>query len=285
MSTKTTVSLDGVEIFVVSQGKGIPVFVLGGPWFGQSYLRPFHDRLATHFHVIAYDPRGSGRSSALTETEINLAGHLGDLDGLRRSLSVDKMNLVGHSIGALVSLLYAADHPTEMGSLVLLHAGPPFDRQMQKDLHGAFGAGFTSAERTTMERLASSSAFKAGDAKTHEEYFKTLYSPFFPDREILTQLDFGFTSTTAQYALHAEERLLSQILAQDPVAKLAQIQCPTLVVHAENDLIPEAFSRFLSHSIQRAEYLRLEGLGHFAFLEDPDRFILPNVEFLKRAAK
>lgn len=285
MSTETTVSLDGVEIFVVSQGAGAPVFVLGGPWFGHRYLHQLHDQLGAQFHVIAFDPRGSGRSSPLTEDRINLAGHFKDLDGLRRALNVERMNLVGHSMGALVSLLYAADHPSEMGSLVLLHPGPPFDRQMQKDLHRAFGAGFTPEELTRLEQLGSSSPFEARDASTLENYFKVLYSPFFPDRSTLAQLDFDFTSTTALYALDAEERLLPEILARDPVARLGEIRCPTLVVHAEHDLIPEAFSRSLAESIPGAEYIRLDGLGHFAYLESPDRFMPPLIEFLKRAAR
>jgi proline iminopeptidase len=84
--------------------------------------------------------------------------------------------------------------------------------------------------------------------------------------------------------MDAEERLLPEILARDPIARLGEIRCPTLVIHAEHDLIPEAFSRFLAQSIPGAEYLLLEGLGHFAFLENPARFVPPNIEFLKRAA-
>lgn len=285
METETTIQLDGVEIFVDSRGTGTPVFVLGGPWLGHYYLRQFHDELAKEFSVIAYDPRGSGRSSPLTDNEINLRGHLDDLEGLRRALNVGKMNLVGHSMGALVSLLYSATHTSEVASLVLLHPGPPFDPQMQKELHRAFVSGFTSEDRTTMQRLTSSSLFKAGDAKTHQDYFETLYSPFFADRATLARLQFGFTSTTAQYALSAEERLLPEILAQDPVTMLGRIQCPTLVVHAERDLIPEAFARFLANSIPGSEFVLLEGLGHFGYLEDPGRHIAPTIEFLKRVAK
>ena len=284
METKTTVTLDGVDIFVVSQGTGVPVFVLGGPWFGHYYLRQFHSELAKAFRVLAYDPRGSGRSSPLSQAEISLEGHLQDLEGLRRSLAVDKMNLVGHSMGALISLLYAANQPATMASLVLLHSAPPFDRLLQKDLHTAFVSRFTPEDETNMERLSSSSPFKAGDAKTHEEYFKTLYSPFFRHRADLTRLEFGFTPTTARYALAAEEHLLPQILAMDPSSKLERIQCPTLVIHAEHDLIPEAFSRSLAGGIPGAEYVLLEGLGHFGYLEDPGRFMPPLLEFLGRAA-
>ena len=285
METETTVPLDGVDIFVVSQGTGVPVFVLGGPWLGNTYLRPVHEELAKEFRVIAYDPRGSGRSSPLTENEINLKGHLDDLEGLRRALGVDKVNLVGHSMGALVSLLYAAAHIREIASLVLLHPGPPFDPHLRKELSRAFSSRFTPEDKATMQRLSSSSAFKAADAAAHEEYFQTLYSPFIADRATVSRLQFGFTSTTARYALRAEERLLSEILGQDPVTKLGRIQCPTLVVHAERDLIPEAFARFLAGNIPGSEFVFLEGLGHFGYLEDPGRHVTPTMDFLRRVAK
>jgi len=285
VDTETTIRLVAADIFVVSRGTGTPVFVLGGPWLGHYYLRQFLDELAKEHRVIAYDPRGSGRSSRLTENEINLQGHLDDLEGLRRGLSIDKMNLVGHSMGGLVSLLYAADHPREMGSLVLLHPGPPFDPQLRKELSRAFSSRFTPEDMATMQSLSSSALFRAADAKTHQEYFETLYSPFFADRATLSRLQFGFTSTTAQYAVKAEERLLPEILAQDPVAKLGRIQCPTLVVHAEHDLIPEAFARFLAGNIPGSEFVLLAGFGHFGYLEDPIRHVAPTMDFLRRVAK
>ena len=285
METSTRLAIDGVDMFVVSEGSGPPVFVLGGPWFGHYYLRQLHRELAKHCYVIAYDARGAGQSSALTQNQITIAGHLRDLDQLRHAMNVEKMNIVGHSMGALVSLLYAAQHPATMASLVLLHPGPPFDQELQETLHRAFASGHLPHERARLKELSSSPAFASRDPKTHEEYFKILYSPFFMDRANLTQLDFAFTETTAQYALEAEERLLADILEQDPTAKVSRVKCPTLVVHAEHDLIPEAFSRQLADGIPGAEYLRLPGLGHFAFLEDPSRSIPPIIEFLTRTAR
>ncbi len=285
METRTNLALDGVDISVVSQGTGRPIFVLGGPWFGHSYLGPLHSQLADHFRVIAYDPRGSGLSSALTQDQITLAGHLQDLEALRQKLNVGELNLIGHSMGALVALLYASEHPSKMASLVLLHPGPPFDPKLQHSLHQGFVSGYQPQERVRLKELSSSPSFTAGDATTHQEYFKLLYSPFFMDRANLARLDFSFTATTAQYAVGAEERLLREILKQDPTARLSQVKCPTLVVHAERDLIPEEFSRQLADGIPGAEFARLPGLGHFAYLEDPSQSTPSIIEFLARTAR
>jgi pimeloyl-ACP methyl ester carboxylesterase len=284
METGSTVDLQGIEIYCVSLGTGEPIFVLGGPWFGQYYLRQFNDELAKTFRVIAYDPRGSGRSSRLTQADISLAGHLADLDGLRRSLGIDKMNLIAHSMGALVAILFAGDRPETMASLVLMHPGPPFDEHLRKQMHTAFVSRFTPGDRSEMKRISSSSLFREGDAKSHEDYFRILYSPFFTDRALLSQLNFAFTPTTAKYAASAEEHLLPLILAMDPTDKLGQIRCPTMIVHAQNDLIPEVFSKSLAEGIPGAEYVLLEGLGHFAYLEDTRRATTPIIDFVHKVA-
>lgn len=285
MNTKTKLTLDGIDIFVVSQGTGHPVFILGGPWFGHSYLNQLQSELAKYFRVIAYDPRGSGRSSPLSEDQITLAGHIRDLENLRQELKVDRMNLVGHSMGALAALFYAAEHSAAMESLVLLHPGPPFDHDLQKTLHHAFSSGHSPEDRAALKELSSSPGFAAHDAKTHEEYFKILYSPFFLDRTNISRLNFAFTETTARYALKAEESLLKDILMQNPMDKASHVQCPTAVIHAEHDLIPEAFARQLADAIPHAEYIRLAGVGHFAYLEDSSRSTPPIVDFLTRVTR
>lgn len=282
--TESVLALGQVQIHVVSQGSGSPIIVLGGPWFGLQYLRPLHKELATVFHVIGYDPRGSGRSSELVEDAITLEGHLADLDGIRREMGFGEINILGHSMGALVAMLYAAKHTVETRSLVLVHPGPPLDAEMQEALHGAFMAGHTAEDRSRLAELASSPQFADGDPKAMEDYFKTLYSPFLTDRKNLEKLDFGFTGTTAKYAPEAEEHLLEQVLLMDPITLARKIACPTLVIHAQFDLIPEDFSQLLAESIPGAEYRLVEGLGHFGYLEDPTRLMPTIVDFLERVA-
>lgn len=284
MPTESMLSLDDLEIYVVAQGSGAPVVVLGGPWFGLHYLRPLHKDLAEAFQVIGYDPRGSGRSSELDEDSITLGGHLADLDAVRRHLGYSEISILGHSTGALVAMLYAAKHQAETRSLVLLHPGPPFDAEMQEVLHGAFMSGHTENDRRRLEELASSTQFAEGDPQVREDYFKILYSPFLMDRANLEKLDFGFTATTAKYAPEAEERLLEEVLLTDPISLARGISCPTLVVHAQYDLIPEEFSRLLAGSIPNAEFKLVEGLGHFGYLEDPSGLVPIIIEFLKRVA-
>jgi proline iminopeptidase len=282
MEGEATVGLDDVELFVVTRGHGTPVVLLGGPWFGHTYLGPLADGLSGEFTTIAYDPRGSGRSLPIEPTEISLEAHLKDLEGLLQALGFDRVDLVGHSLGALVMLLFAARHPERVGALVLAHPGPPFAPEMMSQLHRAFVRGLSDSAREEMEAIASSEAFKTMQPQAHGAYFKAMFSAFFRDPSVLPRLDFGFTEATAAHADDAEEQLTEQILALDPVALLPTLRCPTLVVHAEHDLIPAAFSGFLAERIPGARLAVLEGVGHFSYLENPPVFGGAVIPFLKQ---
>ncbi|OFW66025.1 MAG: hypothetical protein A2Z12_10020 [Actinobacteria bacterium RBG_16_68_21] len=282
MEGEATVKLEDAELFVVTRGRGTPVVLLGGPWFGQTYLRSLADGLSAEFETVSYDARGSGRSRPASPPEITLEAHLKDLEGLRQALGIERINLIGHSLGALVVLLFAARYPERTGALVLAHPGPPFAIEMMEQLHHAFMDNQTETDRKVMESIAVSDSFKAVQPEAREAFFKAMYSAFFRDRSLLSRLDFGFTEATAAHAVGAEEQLTEQILALDPTALLSSVRSPTLVVHAEHDLIPLGFSTFLAAEIQGAQMVVLEGVGHFSYLEDPPLFTSAVIPFLRR---
>jgi pimeloyl-ACP methyl ester carboxylesterase len=82
--------------------------------------------------------------------------------------------------------------------------------------------------------------------------------------------------------LGAEEQLTEQIMALDPASLLSSVRSPTLVVHAEHDLIPLDFSTLLAAEIQGAQLAVLKGVGHFSYLEDPASFDGAVIPFLRR---
>lgn len=59
---------------------------------------------------------------------------------------------------------------------------------------------------------------------------------------------------------------------------------PDLVLHGEHDPVPAEFARMIADGIDGAEYAFLDGSSHFAYLEDPARFLDAVVPFLRRAA-
>lgn len=280
------ISVNGVDLYTISMGEGVPiVFVHGAAGLGHSYFLPAANEISGEFRTISYDQRGCGRSSAVSLSEITLANHVEDLEGLRKKMGLQRLNLVGHSLGALLAIFYSAKYPDSVASLLIANAGPPFIPEMLEQLGSEFASRKTQQDKLDLKRITNSAEFTSRDPKTVEEYFAILYKPFFKDPATLSQVNWNFSETTAQHVVETEEHIVPQIFQQDPVSKLSEITCPTLVLHSEQDPIPEAFSQYLAAQIKGAQFIALQGVGHFAYLEDPEKFRSAIIPFLLKQAK
>ena len=285
-SHEETISTNGVDLYTISMGEGVPiVFVHGAAGLGHSYFLPAAKEFSAKFRTISYDQRGCGRSSAVSLPDVTLSNHIEDLESLRKKLGLKHLNLVGHSLGALLALFYSAKYPDSVASLVVANAGPPFIPEMLQQLGGEFASRKTKEDKLELKKIMATAEFKSRDPKTIEEYFTILYKPFFKDPATISQVNWNFSETTAQHVVETEEHIVPQIFQQDPVSKLSQINCPTLVLHSEQDPIPESFSQFLAEQIKGSQYVALQGVGHFAYLEDPEKFRNAILPFLLKEAK
>jgi proline iminopeptidase len=272
METATkTVKLDDIEVFVVRVGRGRPLVVCGGPQLGHRYMRQL-DFLADARELIYYDARGSGQTDVGDTQELTFARAVTDLEGLRAGLGIERFSLLGHSLGGHVAYLYASAHLDRVDSLVLVDVGPPFAEDQAAELGSAMTSSRTSEDDARLGEIQASAAFGRREPKAVEDFILNIYAPFFRDRHSIQTVDLGFTALTAANVLGYEERLVASLAQEDPLARLAMIRCPTLVVHGELDPIPLAFGRFLADSIPGAEFALLHGASHFPFVEDREEF-------------
>jgi pimeloyl-ACP methyl ester carboxylesterase len=112
---------NGVKLHYLVTGQGDPVLLLHG--FGQSsqMWRPLMRELAKNHTVIAADLRGAGQSDAPLEgyTKSAMAR---DMHALMMELGYQKVSVVGHDIGMMVTYAYAAQFPNDVQKIVLLEA-------------------------------------------------------------------------------------------------------------------------------------------------------------------
>ena len=272
METATqAVKVDDIEASVVRVGAGGPFVICGGPQLGHRYMRQL-DFLADARELIYYDARGSGMTPLGDSSELTFAHAVADLEGLRAGLGLERFSLLGHSLGGHVAYLYASAHPDRVDSLVLVDVGPPFAEDQAAELGSAMTSSRTLEDDTRLAEIQRSDAFGRRAPKAVEDFILNIYAPFFRDQRSTETVDLGFTAITAANVLDYEERLVASLAQEDPLARLAMIRCPTLVVHGELDPIPVAFGRFLADAIPGAEFALLPGASHFPFLEDRDQF-------------
>jgi pimeloyl-ACP methyl ester carboxylesterase len=122
--THHTAKVNNVRLHYVTGGRGEPVVLLHGfaeTWYTWRHIMP---ELAKHYTVIAPDLRGAGDSDK-PATGYDKRTMAEDIHQLVQQLGHQRIFLVGHDIGLMVSYAYAAAHPADVRRLVLLDAPIP----------------------------------------------------------------------------------------------------------------------------------------------------------------
>jgi len=267
-ATSTFIPVDDIQLHTTVVGDGTPLVVVhGAVGLGASYMRDL-DRWADVFQLVYYDQRGSGETPLGDLAKVSFAGAIDDLDGLRAALGIDRVNLVGHSAGAILAAMYAGTHPESTSSLVLLNPAPPLNPQLQQVQAREMAARRTPQDDAAKKALEESSEFQARDPQTLQRHTLNTFIPFFRDRANIQTVQLGFTGLIAPDVQAVGARMFGSIGALDPMRTLAAIECPTLVVHSELDPVPVAWAHALVETIPGADYVLLDGASHFAHVED-----------------
>lgn len=113
-------SVNGAKLWVVSFGQGDPIFFIAGGPGGTHYgLRSF-DSLSTTNTLVYFDGFGRGKSdTAKNVNEYSLDRDVSDLEGLRKAMGYNSINILGHSYGGLVAQAYAIKYPDKVKHLIL----------------------------------------------------------------------------------------------------------------------------------------------------------------------
>jgi pimeloyl-ACP methyl ester carboxylesterase len=111
-----------VELDVVDVGRGEPPLLLVHGFTGAAVdWADVQPQLAAHRRVVAYTHRGHAGSTATGDPASYTFDQLvADLDALIDALGLAPLHLLGHSMGGVVALRYALDHPDRLRSLVLM---------------------------------------------------------------------------------------------------------------------------------------------------------------------
>ena len=116
------VTADGVRLHYIERGRGRPVVVLhGNGMMAEDAL--VSDLLtsiaANSYRAVAIDRPGFGHSDRPRGKAWTAAAQAGLLPEVFRKLGIDKPIVVGHSLGTMVALALALDHPDQVSGLVL----------------------------------------------------------------------------------------------------------------------------------------------------------------------
>ncbi|MDP9192528.1 MAG: alpha/beta hydrolase [Acidobacteriota bacterium] len=266
LSAATFQSDDGVTLHYDVVGKGeLVVLLSGGPGFSPEYLRPVADALAKKYSLVLFHQRGTGKSTlAKYDGTLDLKKLVADLDALRRELKQEKLTLVGHSFGGILSMMYAHEHPDRIRALALLDSGGPTLQAVPK-FNANLEARFSAEEKATIKEWSDPEKLKNEHKRAVFEITKAKTPAYFADR---TKAKLLIDSMNDEWF---NDRvfwgIIPQMMTLDLRAGLEKVKAPVIVIHGKQDPLESAAE--VHATFPGSRLVLIEDAGHFPWLEQP----------------
>jgi pimeloyl-ACP methyl ester carboxylesterase len=263
---------DGTRLFYHLLGDGEPLICLpGGPMQASTYLGDLGG-LSAHRSLLLLDFRGTGQSALSDDPRTYRCDHLvDDIEALREHLRQDRVELLAHSAGASVAVLYAARHPRRVARLTLVTPSP---RVVDLEISDATRRQVAELRR---EESWFSDAFAA---------FERIWSGDASDDDWtgMTPFTYGRWDESSQaHAADAEKQRNEAAAALyypddlDPAgtrSALAKLPARVQLVAGEYDVaLPPSSAAGYAALFGSARLAVQEGAGHYPWLDDPARFV------------
>lgn len=242
------------------------IAVNGGPGLSHIYMLqndmwPTVGRTRT---VVFYDQRGTGGSQHLRPgAPQTMEAQVADLDAVRSSLHVEKVDLVGDSYGGLLVAAYAAAHPEHVNVLVLSDSAAPGFAKLHPRLNEAF-PDVIAHEKEQTDKLHDPQAIAQAEFDAHMHMM--FYSTANRDRYLAGAKDLGYVPATGEAVSNAIEKL-------DLTPQMAHFNFPTLVINGRFDLnVTPDVAWTVAHTIPGAQLVWFEKSGHLPAYEEPEKY-------------
>lgn len=268
--SEETVDINGVSHYIKKMGKGEPIVVLhGGPGLFHNYLVSSFEKLAEQYQIIFYDQRGSGKTAFPTDTaSITVENFVADLEAIRQHLKIEKMNLTGHSWGAILAINYAKQFPNNLNKLILIAPAPAnteyFD-QMFRNMQNKR----KDEDIKEMVKIMSSKDFDDRKPDAVLQAIKIGDKVNLADQSKIDELyaNMTFTAASANNMLLVNSIMEKNFFNYNITENMNLITCPTLIVLGDLDNVPFASAQLLQDNLQNARLEVLKAAGHYPFFE------------------
>jgi non-heme chloroperoxidase len=250
----------GIKLHYAEKGdwSGEPVVLLHGYADSWQSFAPMLSEFSSSFRTFSLDLRGHGNSDK-PAGGYKLDDFVADLAAFMDSMSLERANIVGHSLGSFIAQLFAACHPDRIRRLLLVSSAPSATRN-----------AVIQSLKTEVDAL--SDPIDKAFVVTFQEP-STPIAQDFMDRII---------SESMKVPAHVWQNTLSGLLQADNSSILGCIKAPTFIAWGCKDAI---FTREdqnkLIAKIPHA-LLREYDAGHAIHWEKPKELALDMIKFMTR---
>jgi pimeloyl-ACP methyl ester carboxylesterase len=260
---------DGIQIqLAIREGEGQPILCVHGLTANCRCWDGIASSLAPENKIVAMDLRGRGLSDK-PSAGYSMQHHMRDIVYLLDDLKQERIVLMGHSLGAYISLAFAANYPERMEKLILMDGGG----QLAQDQWDKFSL----AIKPSLDRL--------GRVFPSFEAYVALMklAPFFQPWSQALEDYFRYESEAVEGGVRSRinpaniQEEVQNIRQEVPSEYFPKVTCPVLILRAtegilSNDdlVLPESAVDRMVSEIPDARRLDIEGTNHFSILFQPN---------------
>lgn len=243
-------STDGLKISYTDQGSGSPALVFVHGWScDKGYWKNQVPVFSDQYRVVTVDYGGHGNSGTNRENfTINSFGD--DVAAVVEKLDLDKVILIGHSMGGDVIIDAASKMPERVMALIGVDTYQQFrDTTFTREIFEGYTAPFYE------------------DFKTSADGFVRAMFPENADTALVNQVAQDMASADSRVAMQAFESMFAfgNVIEE----KLTAMDIPVYAVNADLWPTNEAYNRSV---VPDFNVRYMPGYGHFIMLENPEMF-------------
>lgn len=237
------------------RGKGVPVVLAHGFPFDHTIWQQQLEDVSKVARVLAPDLPGFGKSEALGDAEPTIVDYADQLALWAKQIGLDRLVLVGHSMGGYIALAFAGKYADMLAGLGLVCTRPGPDSEQ--------------AKRTRYTQI--DEVWQRGPQVIVDAMLPKLFSPETKEKKPRIVQD-AQELMLRQKASGIVSALQAMATRPDSSPLLEKIEVPTLVVSGADDaLIPQVDVDLMAATISGARQERIDGAGHLPMMERPDK--------------
>lgn len=261
-----------INIYYELYGKGTPlIFIMGQggtiKHFKSSILfNEFKKYIFKEFKTLLYDNRGIGQSDDI-DKQYTIKTLSDDLARLMDDLNLGKVNILGFSMGGMITQEVMINYPEKIEKAVIgsTHCGRPKYIMPSKEIFTGpppFQEGITPEIRIKYQiPLVYTQDFITNNPDIIESIIQNYISHPVP--------------------LKVYQKQINAVLKFKSYKKLPRVQIPTLILHGKDDLlVPPQNAKILFDLLPRAKLKMFENCGHALLIEQTEAVMNAILDFL-----
>ncbi|MDE0309991.1 MAG: alpha/beta hydrolase [Acidiferrobacterales bacterium] len=241
------------------------VVLIHGLGLNRQMWRDYVPALSRRHHVLTYDLYGYGESRRVP-SDISLELYSRQLNDLLHEVQVDRCVVIGFSLGGMINRRFGIDYPHRVEALVILNS--PHERNPE--------------QQQTIERRVQNTA-EEGPKGTLDESIVRWFTPKFRSARPDVINDVRSWVGSIEPTIYFHSRVVLAKGVTELIRPQPPLAFPALVITCENDSgSTPSMSHAIASEIADAQVEIIPELQHLGLMEEPEMFLRPIEEFLRK---